>query len=89
MIRASLSRSRAREDYLDATDTAEIAEIADHYDTFNTWHRTRNALALATAAVWSYAVLDALVFGGPESQAFTVGPTVATDAVGLSVRVPF
>lgn len=74
-------RSEARTDYLGATDPAEIA---DRYDTFNAWHQRRTAFALGAAAVWTYAALDALVFGGMGPRSLELGPSAN---VGFSVRV--
>ena len=80
-VASHVLRSEARTDYLDATDPADIA---DRYDTFNAWHQRRTALALGAAAVWSYAALDALVFGGPEPRTLALGPSAN---LGLSLRV--
>lgn len=79
-VTAHVLRNDARTDYLAATDPAEITS---RYDTFNAWHQRRTALALGAAAVWTYAALDALVFGGPEPQGLGLG--VTADA-GLTVR---
>ena len=81
-VTAHVLRAQAEDDYLAATDPTAIA---DRYDTFNTWHRTRNALALGAVAVWTYAALDALAFGGPE-QTFAVSPSLR-GGVGLRVLV--
>jgi hypothetical protein len=81
---AHILRSQAQDDYRAATDPAEIDA---RYDTFNAWHQARNAFALGAAAVWTYAAFDALVFGGPEEQAFSVGPSVGGGEVGLRLRV--
>ncbi|MEP0548949.1 MAG: tetratricopeptide repeat protein [Rhodothermales bacterium] len=83
-VTAHVLRSQAEDDYLGATDPAEIA---DRYDTFNTWHQARSAFVLGAAAVWTYAAVDALVFGGPAERAFTVGPTIGGGEVGLRIRV--
>lgn len=84
VVTAHVLRGQAQDDYLAETDPAEIA---DRYDTFNTWHQTRNVLALGATAVWAYAVLDALAFGGPEERALAVGPAFDGGEVGLRVRL--
>lgn len=78
-VAAHLARQAAEDDYLAARDPAEIAA---RYDTFDRWHRARGALALGAAAVWGYAVLDALVVGGPQ-EPIQVTPT----ATGVALRV--
>lgn len=82
-VTSHLLRSGAHADYLDAVDPVEIAE---RYDTFDAWHQRRTAFALGAAAVWAFAALDALAFGGPESTGVTLGLSAASPGVSVRVR---
>lgn len=66
---AHLARARAEEAYLDERDPTRVDA---QYRTFDRWHKTRNNLALAAAAVWVVSYVDALVADGqgPEAGEF-------------------
>ncbi|MEM1128616.1 MAG: DUF5683 domain-containing protein [Bacteroidota bacterium] len=79
-----LERQSARDAYL----AASFAEVEDRYATYNRWHKARNSLALATALVWGYSYLDALLQPiAPEQLRLT--PLASPTATGFQVEWRF
>lgn len=62
---AHLLRASAENNYLDATTTDEALTL---YDDFNRWHQVRNNLFIASAGIWVYSYIDALVFNSPSLE---------------------
>ena len=62
---AHILRASAENDYLDAATTDEALRL---YDDFNRWHQVRNNLFLASAGIWVYSYIDALVFNAPQLE---------------------
>ncbi|MCB0285708.1 MAG: DUF5683 domain-containing protein [Calditrichia bacterium] len=69
-----------KDDYVAAKDPAEISRL---YDDYNGWHKTRQALTLATAVFWVINVVDAGWSNYPK-PAFRAG----NSAVELSFSIP-
>ncbi|MBX2818086.1 MAG: hypothetical protein KTR29_00350 [Rhodothermaceae bacterium] len=61
-LAAHLIRNKAENDYLDAVSSEEALSL---YDDFNRWHQIRNNLFLASAGIWVYSYIDALIYQTP------------------------
>ncbi len=86
-VATHLLREQARKDYQAAATPDEALE---RYDPFNRWHKTRNALVLATAGVWIYSYVDALMAGGPpHDRRLVVAPVFSARRMHLAVRLRF
>jgi hypothetical protein len=82
-LAATFARSQARAEYTAATTDGEAEAL---YPAYNRWHRTRNALAIGTAAVWIASTLEALTTGEPvarEGGAVDLVP----EGLGVQLRV--
>lgn len=78
---AAYSKSQSlKDDYVAARDPAEISRL---YDDYNSWHKTRQALTLATAIFWVINVVDAGWSNYPK-PAFRASNSV----VELSLSIP-
>ena len=92
-VLAHIIRKQAEDDYLAATEALPEQEILDRFDRFNTWHKARNNLALATAGLWAYSYLDALIFRGSTDVAshrqFALLPAPAPAYAHIHFRLRF
>lgn len=61
-IVAHLNRTQAQERY-QASETQ--AQTQRRFNAFSTWHKVRNNLLLATAGVWVFSYIDAVIWGQP------------------------
>lgn len=62
-----IERSRTQQAYL-AVDPTNPSLIEKRYRVYDSWHQARNNLVLASAAIWLYAYLDALITHPPEKR---------------------
>ncbi|MGB3544962.1 DUF5683 domain-containing protein [Rubrivirga sp.] len=74
---------------LDECTEVDFGEIeGELYDRTNGWKRARDAFAIGAAAVWTAAVLDALVTGAPAApNQIAIEP--ASQGAGLALRARF
>ena len=84
---AHLIRANAENEYLDA---ATIEDATLFYDDFNRWHQIRNNLFLASAGVWVYSYIDALISQkSPENRRILVHASPGVSGPHMQVVVRF
>lgn len=85
-LAAHIIRNNAENNYLDAISSEEAISL---YDDFNRWHQIRNNLFLASAGIWVYSYLDALIYQTPPENrriSLYTAPGVSGPYMQLTVK---
>ncbi|MDX1439134.1 MAG: hypothetical protein R3284_04450 [Rubricoccaceae bacterium] len=82
-VYAHVQRNSAQEAYLEETDPSLVQ---DRYDTYSMWHKIRGGLLIGTAAVWTYAIVDALAV---DTRGSATELTLSPSPTGLRLQYRF